>query len=180
MNINTISNIIRQKIIILFIACIGVGTISNYLFGNNAIAQNTSQVESQTAFSVANVNEVKTFVYSWFALLDRQVTEISLLKFLDKDNLTMQFPEMAVNNPDDFNKWYLNVQEAIESNTHDVQQVKVTPKDNGEFDVQVKVNWQAQTREGEAINQAYQQQWKIITDRNRRLLIQKYLVEEVE
>ena len=142
--------------------------------------QNISQVDSQPATSVANVNEVKTFVYSWFALLDRQVSEISLLKFLDKDNLTMKFPEMTVNNPDDFSEWYLGVQEAISSNTHDVRLVEVTPKDNGEFDVMVEVNWQAQTREGEELNQVYQQQWKIVSDRNRRLLIQEYLVEEVK
>ena len=180
MTTNTISNIIRQKTFILFIACIGVNTTSNYLFNNNAIAQNLAQTENQPATTVANVNEVKTFIYSWFALLDRQVSEISLSKFLDKDNLTMEFPEMTVNNLDDFSTWYLGVQEAIKSNTHDVQEVEVTPQDNGEFDVRVKVNWLAQTREGEAINQDYQQQWKIITDPNRRLLIQEYLVEEIE
>ena len=180
MTTNTILNIIRRKTFTLLIVCVGVGTILNYLFSNNAIAQNLAQTESQPATTVANVNEVKTFIYSWFALLDRQVSEISLFKFLDKDNLTMQFPEMTVNNPDDFSKWYLGVQKAIISNTHDVQQVEVTPKGNGEFDVKVEVNWQAQTRDGEAIDRAYQQQWKIITDPNRRLLIQEYLVEEIE
>ena len=92
----------------------------------------------------------------------------------------MEFPEMTVNNLDDFSTWYLGVQEAIKSNTHDVREVEVTPQDNGEFDVRVKVNWQAQTREGDAINQSYQQEWKIITDPNRRLLIQECLVEEIE
>ena len=179
MTINIISNIVRSKTLILFITCFGVGTTSNYLFSSNVIAQDISQ-ESQTSPTVANVNEVKTFVYSWFALLDRQVSEISLSKFLDKDNLTMEFPEMTVNNLDDFSTWYLGVQEAIKSNTHNVRQVEVTPQGNGEFNVNVAVNWLAQTREGEEINQAYQQQWKIITDRNRRLLIQEYLVEEIE
>ena len=92
----------------------------------------------------------------------------------------MQFPEMTVNNPDDFSEWYLGVQEAIESNTHDVRRVEVMPKGDGEYNVEVRVNWQAQTREGEAIEQVYQQQWKIITDSNRRLLIQEYLVEEIK
>ena len=48
------------------------------------------------------------------------------------------------------------------------------------FDVRLLVNWQAQTKEGEAINQTYQQQWKLVTDRENRLLIQEYIVEEVE
>lgn len=91
----------------------------------------------------------------------------------------MQFPEMTVNNPDDFSKWYSNVQKTIQTNTHDVRQLEVTPKGNGEFDVKLTVDWQAQTREGEAITQAYQQQWKIVTDARNRLLIQEYLVEEV-
>ena len=170
----------RQQIIVLLVACIGASTTAIYLSGDRTIAQTISQTDNPSVTPVANVNEVKTFVYSWFALLDRQVAEISLVKFLDEDNLTMEFPEMTVNNPDDFSEWYLGVQEAIKSNVHDVRQVDVTPQGNGQFDVTVEVNWQAQTREDEAIEQAYQQQWKIITDRNRRLLIQEYLVEEVE
>lgn len=177
---NVISNIVQKQFIALLIAGISMSTIASYLFNSNAIAQELTQTESQAASTVANVNEVKTFIYSWFALLDRQVSIISLLKFLDRDNLTMEFPEMTVDNPDDFSKWYLGVQEAVRSNTHDVQQVEVTPKGNGEFDIVVEVNWQAQTLDGEAINRAYQQQWKVVTDRNRRLLIQEYLVEEVK
>ena len=176
----TIFQIDKGQIITLLVLFIGLSAVSDYLFNNYAIAQPISQTDNPSATPIANVNEVKTFVYSWFALLDRQVSEISLLKFLDKDNLKMEFPEMTVNNPDDFSNWYLGVQETIKSNTHNVQEVEVTPKGNGEFDVKVEVNWQAQTRDGEAIDRAYQQQWKIITDRNRRLLIQEYLVEEIE
>lgn len=91
----------------------------------------------------------------------------------------MQFPETTVNNLDEFSQWHLSVREAIESNTHDIQQLEVTPKGNGEFDVQLKVNWQAQTLEGEAMNRVYRQQWKIVTDERKRLLIQDYIVEEV-
>ena len=182
----TITSIHQQRIATLLIT-IGIGIISNCFFSNAAIAklaigiaQTTSQTESQSTLNVANVNEVKGFIYSWFALLDRQVSEISLLKFLDKDNLSMKFPEMTVNNPDDFSEWYLGVQKAIKSNTHDIQQLSVTPQKNGEFDIQIKVNWQAQTLEGESITQAYQQQWKIVTDARNRLLIREYLVEEVK
>ena len=168
-------NISKINILALLVICLGINTTSS---NNMAIAQKIAHNNS-SVIPVANINEVKTFVYSWFALLDRQVSEISLLKFLDKNNLTMEFPEMTVNNPDDFNEWYSGVEEAISSNTHDVRLVEVTPKGNGKFDVMVEVNWQAQTREGETINQAYQQQWKVVSDRNRRLLIQEYLVEEI-
>ena len=176
---NAILNTTRQQIVTL-ITCIGVGVTSNYLFTNPIVAQTISQTASEPIANVTNVNDVKTFIYSWFALLDRQASEISLLKFLDRDNLTMQFPEMTVNNSDDFSKWYSGVQSAIKSNTHDVQQVEVTPKGNGEFDVEVEVNWQAQSRKGKAITQAYKQQWTVVTDARNRLLIQDYLVKEVE
>ena len=170
----------RRRIITLLVLSIGFSVGLNHLFGGMAIAQNTSQTSTQSETYVANVNEVKTFIYSWFALLDRQVSKISLLKFLDLDNLTMQFPEMTVNNSDDFSKWYLGVQEAIKSNTHDVKLLEVTPKKNGEFDVKLVLDWQAKTRQGETVTQAYRQRWKIVTNENRRLLIQEYLVEEVE
>lgn len=170
----------RGKIVTLLALSIGVNIGSSHLLGNVATAQNTSQAQTQSITYVANVNEVKSFIYSWFALLDRQVSEISLLKFLDLDNLTMQFPETTVNNREEFSNWYLSVQEAIESNTHDVKLLEVTPQDNGEFDVKLVVDWQAKTRKGEIVSQSYLQQWKIVTNDRKRLLIQDYLVEEIE
>ena len=175
----TVFKLNKEKAITLLVLFMGIGAVSNQISGI-AIGQTISQNENQSNAYIANVNEVKTFIYSWFALLDRQVSEISLLKFVDKDNLLMQFPEMTVNNPDDFSKWYLGIKKAIKSNTYDVQQLEVTPKDNGKFDVQLTVNWQAQTREGEAITKTYQQQWEIVTDTKKRLLIQRYVVEEVK
>ena len=172
--------IVSGKIITLLILSIAFSIGSNYLLGNKAIAQNISQAQTQSSRYVANVNEVKSFIYSWFALLDRQVSEISLLKFLDLDNLMMQFPEMTVSDREEFSEWYLGVQKAIESNTHDVKQLEVTPKNNGEFDVKLVVDWQAKTRQKELVTQTYLQQWKIVTDERRRLLIQDYLVEEIE
>lgn len=146
----------------------------NYLDEQTAIAQNTTQAQLKTA----NVNEVKSFIYSWFALLDRQVSEISLFKFLDLDNLTMEVPEATISDRDDFSNWYLDRQQAIATNTYDIEQLEVIPQGEGKFDVRLKLNWQAKTRDGETLEQAYQQQWTIVTDERRRLLIREYLVEE--
>ena len=175
-----ILSINKRQFIYFIVFFVGVSATSNHLFSNIAIAQSISQTKNQSVSNLPNINEVKSFVYSWFALLDHQGAEISLLKFLDRDNLTMQFPEMTVNNQDDFRKWYLGVQEAIETNTHNIQQLEVMPKENGEFNIKARVNWQAQTREGEAVAQDYQQQWKVVTDEKNHLLIQDYLVEEIE
>ena len=164
----------------LLVLSIGISMGANHLLGNVAIAQKIGQAQTQSGTYVANVNEVKSFIYSWFALLDRQVSEVSLLKFLDLDNLTMQFPEMTINDREEFGDWYLGVQEAIESNSHDVKLLEVTPQENGEFDIKLVVDWQAETRQGETITQSYLQEWKIVTNDRKRLLIQDYLVEEIE
>lgn len=166
----------KIQIATIFVLFIVVSTGANYR-SPVAMAQ-TTETENQSA--IANVNEVKSFIYSWFALLDRQVSEISLLKFLDLDNLTMQFPETTVNNEQEFSNWYSGIQEAIESNTQDVRILEVTPLGNGEFDVKLVVDWQARTRQGETVTQTYLQQWKIVTDKRRRLTIQEYLVEEIK
>ena len=155
----------------------GMSTGSIYAIDRQANAQTISQTENTSTTSVANTNEVKSFIYSWFALLDRQVSEISLLKFLDTDNLNMQFPEMKVKNADEFSQWYLGVQKTIKTNTYNVRQLEVVPKENAEFDVRLKVDWQATTRNGKAISKNYQQQWTIVTNERNRLLIRDYLVE---
>ena len=159
--------------------------MSHHLLGNSLVpgigiasAQTISQTKNKSKPNVANVNEVKSFVYSWFALLDRQVSEISLLKFLDQDNLMMKFPSMMVNNHEDFSQWYLNLQQNIKTNIYDIEQLSVIPTGAGEFEVQLKVNWQAKTLEGADITRTYQQRWKIVSDDKNRLLIQDYLVEE--
>ena len=167
----------RRSPVILFWT---IATITlNCWFPLTAIAQDTSQPAERSQLRTVNVNEVKIFIYSWFALLDRQVSEISLFKFLDFDNLTMQVPEATIGDRQDFSDWYLELQRDIETNTYDVEQLEVTPTGEGEFDVRLRVNWQAQTRDGETVERTYQQQWKIITDERRRLLIQEYLSEEV-
>ena len=112
-------------------------------------------------------------------MLDRQVSEISLFKFLDLDNLTMEVPEATIGDRDDFSTWYLNRQQAIATNTYDVEQLEVTPLGEGKFEVRLRLNWQATTRNGETLEQAFQQRWTIVTDERRRLLIRKYLVEEL-
>lgn len=169
----------------LLVLLIGVNVVSNHLLGNSVVpsiglanAQAISQTKNKFTPNVANVNEVKSFVYSWFALLDRQVSEISLLKFLAQDNLTMKFPSMMVNNHEDFSQWYLNLQKDIKTNSYDIQQLLVIPTGAGEFEVKLKVNWQAKTLEGANITQSYTQQWKIVSDDRNRLLIQDYLVEK--
>ena len=171
----------------MLVLLIGINAVSNYLLGNSVIpsiglarAQTISQTQNQSTPNVANVNEVKSFVYSWFALLDRQVSEISLLKFLDQDNLTMKFPSMMVNNHEDFSQWYLKLQQDIKTNIYDIQQLSVIPTGAGEFEVQLKVNWQAKTLEGADITQTYKQRWKIVSDDRNRLLIQDYLVKEAK
>lgn len=174
-----IFSINRRQIVTLSLAWIAIGTTSNCFFGSRAIAQQFGQGEIQPKPIYANVNEVKSFIYSWFALLDRQVSEISLFKFLAKDNLTMQLPETIVDNREDFSQWYLDVQRGIVTNTHDVRELEVIPRGNGEYDVQLQVDWQGKTLEGEIVKRAYQQQWKVVTDKDKRLLIQEYLVEEI-
>ena len=165
----------RRSPVILFLT---IAIAFNCQFPLTAIAQDTNQPGDRSQLKTANVNEIKIFIYSWFALLDRQVSEISLFKFLDFDNLTMEVPEATISDRQDFSNWYLELQRDIETNTYDVEQLEVTPRGEG-FDVRLRVNWQAETRNGGTLERAYQQQWKIITDERRRLLIQEYLSKEI-
>ena len=120
----------KMRIIALSIAFVGISLTSNYVLSNVATAQNISQSKTVSP----NINQANSFIYDWFYRLDSQISETTLLTFLDPDNLLMQFPEMTVNNYDDFGKWYLGVQKAIKTNTHDVQQLEVTPRGNGLVD----------------------------------------------
>ena len=158
-------------------------TIATVIFNcqspRTAIAQDSNRLSDRTQLKTVNVNEVKIFIYSWFALLDRQVSEISLFKFLDFDNLTMEVPEATIRDRQDFSNWYLKLQKNLKTNTYDVEQLEVIPLGEGNFDVRLQVNWQGTTRNEETLERVYQQHWKIVSDERRRLLIQEYYSEEI-
>jgi|GEM_PF-6480786 len=53
----------QQQITALLIT-LGISTIPSCFLSNVAIAQQANQAESQSILKTANVNEVKTFIYS--------------------------------------------------------------------------------------------------------------------
>jgi len=122
-------------------------------------------------------NEIKSFVYQIFSLLDRHA-EISqlLLLFADED-LDMRLPEGKVASHQDFEKWYAGIGSKYQSNTHTVERIDVQIPSKGDYRVDLVVHWQALDREGKFTSFRAHQQWKIVDGGGYWPRIVSYVVE---
>lgn len=121
-------------------------------------------------------NDVKSFVYEWFALFDHQADESRFLPRLGTVNLTMTLPETTLHSQADFGRWYRGILERIKTNSHDVRDLRVTKRADGGYDVELTVRWQATTFAGESIDQTFRQNWEIAIPPDGRLVISRYVV----
>lgn len=126
-----------------------------------------------------NKNQIKSFVYYWFSLHDVHADINKSYALLDKDNLFMKFPEITVNNLDDYKKWYDGVGTNIKSNLHYVKNLEVTFTEAHKYRVNVLVNWQAIDKDGKFINMDATQEWVLVDPPSKDTthpLVQKYIV----
>jgi ankyrin repeat protein len=120
-------------------------------------------------------NDVKSFVYQWFSWFDHQADESNFLTHLANDELLIQFPETALHNHQEFRQWYAGIRKNIQSNSHGVGEVDVTKNDQGGFDVELQVHWQARTYDGKELDMQIEQSWQLSVE-NGRLVIHRYIV----
>jgi len=124
---------------------------------------------------VRPVNEIKSFVYYWFSLFDRNARVEEFLPRLDDDHLQMRFPEATLNGKADFQNWYSGILRTIARANHDIRTVEVTPQGSGRWSVHVIVLWSATTTEGKPVQFMADQTWSV-RETGGRLVISEYLV----
>ncbi|WP_051088874.1 ankyrin repeat domain-containing protein [Lamprocystis purpurea] len=121
-------------------------------------------------------NELRGFVYQWFAWYDRHAEEGLFLRHLEDKGLEMCFPERTLRSHADFQDWYRGIGKTIRANTHDVSGLRVTPVGKDAFHVDLFVWWRAVTREGTPLSERFRQNWEV-TRRNGQFIIQRVAVE---
>ena len=139
----------------------------------------TRQPTVKTTSYSPNENDVKSFVYRWFAWLDHQVADFLLLYHISNDDLLMKFPEATLRSHADFQKWYAGVKADIQSNTHELTNIKVTLLGNNRYRVELDLRWLARTYKGKLIDARFKQQWLLSLADSGRLTIKRYIVKQL-
>jgi hypothetical protein len=132
------------------------------------------KIYNQRAKNNYSENDVKAFVYSWFAGFDHQKDIKYFLKHLDPKNIDMEFPDFPIKSKADFKRWYQGVIDSIYWNSHEISNLQVKGNQKKGFTVSLDIHWKAETYDGKKYDVIVHQDWNIKIDENKRFIITKH------
>lgn len=118
----------------------------------------TYQTKARYEFSE---NDVKSFVYQWFAAFDHQREAGYYLNRI-AEPVNMSYPDFPISSKADFLSWYKGVTDNIVWNAHSIAGMAVTGDQNKGWDVKYDVNWKAQSKGGQNYDVMVHQELHII------------------
>jgi hypothetical protein len=125
-------------------------------------------------------NDVKAFVYNWFAGFDHQVDIGVFKRHLNSEKVDMHFPDFPIKSISDFERWYSNVIDTIQWNVHKISNLKVSGDEMGGYSVSLDINWKARTYKGETYDMNIHQDWMVKVDKSRNFVIQKHRAHVID
>lgn len=125
-------------------------------------------------------NDVKAFVYEWFAGFDHQADKGFFEKHLNPQRIDMLFPGRPVKSIENFRQWYANVIDTIQWNKHKISDLEVSGDEINGFSVGFNVHWTAKSYTGEVYEMNLHQDWKVEVDAHRNFIIVKHEAREIE
>ncbi|MDD5584740.1 MAG: hypothetical protein PHV55_06770 [Candidatus Omnitrophica bacterium] len=129
---------------------------------------------------VPDENDVKSFVYRWFAWLDHQVEDFLFLYHLSKEDLLMEMPEVKITTHAGFIKWYQAARSETESIMYEVGDITVKHLAGGKYSVALSVRCKSKTIKGKTRDVKYKQNWELSVSPAGRLTINRYRVKKVK
>lgn len=133
-----------------------------------------AEVKSYEARTCYSENDVKSFVYGWFAGFDHQNDSSFFKKHLDPEKVDMHFPDFPIKNIADFDRWYAGVVANIRWNSHGISNLEVTGDQKSGFSVSLDIHWKARTYDGKDLDVPVHQDWKVRVDDRKNFIIEKH------
>jgi len=93
-------------------------------------------------------NDVKSFIYQWFAAFDHQREAGYFLNRMT-ETVNMEYPDFPIHSQADFLRWYRGVTDNIVWNSHHLDTIFVTGEQDTGWDVSYVVNWKARAKNGQ-------------------------------
>lgn len=137
---------------------------------------NASEYDARARNELSH-NDVKAFVYQWFAGFDHQRELDFFLSHLPDDKLDMHFPDWPIDSHEKFAKWYLEVVHNIQYNEHHITRLEVTGSETEGWQVKLELRWIAYTYDDQYYDALITQNWKvqaILRDEQKVLVISQH------
>ena len=141
-----------------------------------------------------NSNDVRAFVYEWFAQFEHIAEAEYFLGHLDDRAMEIRFPEQTLTCHGDFRRWYEDVVRHIPWDVHEIRDLEVSGDALHGFHVAFHVGWYGEktqaaeidrqyadswSGEGTLIAQEFRQDWDVQV-RDGTFVIARYVVAPVE
>ena len=134
-------------------------------------AQKTYSPKARNFYSE---NDVKAFVYEWFAGFDHQAEADYFTTHLDSVKVDMEFPDFPIKSIKDFLRWYQGVIDTVQWNSHHLSELVVSGTEKNGFSVSLNVRWKAKTYDGQSYDTNVHQDWQISIGHDRRFIITRH------
>lgn len=128
---------------------------------NNDLTTLSETYDAKARYEMSE-NDVKSFVYQWFAAFDHQresgyfVNRIAL-------PVKMQYPDTTpITSIEDFLAWYQGVTDNIIWNSHSITSMDVQGNQKSGWTVSYVVNWKAKSKTNENFDVMVKQELKVI------------------
>ena len=87
--------------------------------------------------------QIQNFVAAWYQALDFHLPIEQVYPMLAARDLSMSFPDGDIKGYDSFKVWYDRVTNIFFDENHNVNEVKITPRGEGNYVLDIIVGWQA-------------------------------------
>ena len=127
---------------------------------NNDLNTLSTSYDAQARY-VMSENDVKSFVYQWFAAFDHQ-RESGYFVNRIATPVKMQYPGTPISSIEDFLAWYKGVTDNIVWNSHNIVSMDVKGDQKSGWTVSYDVRWKATSKNNEQYDMIVHQELEII------------------
>ena len=127
---------------------------------DDSINQLSGTYQAEARYTLSE-NDVKSFVYQWFAAFDHQREPGYFLNRIAQP-VDLNYPGTPIDSQAGFLKWYKGVTDNIVWNGHTIDGIKVSGNQAKGWDVAYVVNWKATAKDGTRYDMMVEQQLHII------------------
>ncbi|USD62618.1 hypothetical protein J4N45_24985 [Vibrio sp. SCSIO 43140] len=127
---------------------------------NNDLNTLSTTYDAKARYEMSE-NDVKSFVYQWFAAFDRQ-RESGYFVNRIATPVKMQYPGTPISSIDDFLAWYQGVTDNIVWNSHNIVSMDVKGDQQSGWTISYDVRWKARSKNNESYDMIVHQKLKVI------------------
>ena len=127
-----------------------------------------------------NENEIKSFVYKWFALLDEKAPAYSLRELISAQDLYMELSGVKIASPDAFEDWYRMQLKALDCRKSELDTISVAFKGKKQYKADISLVVSERDSNGMIVKKKFKESWTMIDTGEPLPKILKRIVQEMK